>query len=273
MWMTGTSLIFLFLSIVFTKNQIRPIIKLARAADKFGKGQQHIDLKSEGAKEIRKAASAFIKMKERIEKQMSSRTEMLAGISHDLRTPLTRMKLQLAMSKDSSIEAMSGDINDMENMINAYINFAKGDNEEEAKKILLSKFINSALTPYKEKNLVVTEIPSLKISTKPHALKRCFQNILDNAFKYGDRVIISFSIKQNLLIIDFQDNGPGIPEGKREDVFKPFFRLDESRNKDTGGAGLGLAITKDIIISLGGEIFLSDSKNLEGLKVTFTIPI
>ena len=275
LWMTGTSLIFIFLSIIFARNQIRPIIKLARAADRFGKGQQSSILKLEGANEIRKAAIAFLKMKERIERQISYRTEMLAGVSHDLRTPLTRMKLQLALSKEEGNKAMLEDVQDMENMVNSYLDFARGDMKEISKVVSLNKFLERIITPYRKQkfDLVVQNIPNIKVALKADAIKRCFQNLLDNSFKYGDKVIIHSYIIDDNMCIEIHDNGPGIPEEKREEVFKPFFRLEESRNKETGGVGLGLAITRDIIGNHGGQIYFESSELLPGLKAIIILPL
>jgi two-component system osmolarity sensor histidine kinase EnvZ len=275
LWMTGTSIIFILLSIIFARNQIRPIIKLARAADRFGKGQQNIPLKPEGAKEIRKAATAFLKMKERIERQISSRTEMLAGISHDLRTPLTRMKLQLNMSPGEESKFMLEDVDDMENMINSYLDFTRGDSKEVTKQVSFSKFLDKVIAPYlnQKLNLSIKNAPNIKIPLKTDAIKRCFQNLLDNAFKYGSESIINSYLDDDNLCIEIHDNGPGIPENKFEEVFKPFFRLDESRNKETGGVGLGLAITKDIISNHGGQIYFATSKMLGGLKAVIKLPL
>ena len=273
MWMTGASLIFLMLSIVFTRNQIRPIIKLARAADRFGKGQHNILLKPEGAAEIRKASSAFLKMQERIERQINHRAEMLAGVSHDLRTPLTRMKLQIAISKEEDLAPMLDDIKDMEHMINSYLDFARGDMREHSKFILLNKFLNQVTKPYNKNNYTINKIPNIKIQLKINAMKRCFQNLLDNAFKYGDKITLNSYSIQNELFIEIHDNGAGIPLEKRDEVFKPFFRLEESRNKDTGGVGLGLSITKDIINNHGGQIKLESSELLGGLKAVIILPL
>jgi two-component system, OmpR family, osmolarity sensor histidine kinase EnvZ len=273
MWMTGASLIFLMLSIIFTRNQIRPIIKLARAADRFGKGQHNILLKPEGAAEIRKASSAFLKMQERIERQINHRAEMLAGVSHDLRTPLTRMKLQIAISKEEDLAPMLDDIKDMEHMINSYLDFARGDMREHSKFILLNKFLNQVTKPYNKNNYTINKIPNIKIQLKINAMKRCFQNLLDNAFKYGDKITLNSYSIQNELFIEIHDNGAGIPLEKRDEVFKPFFRLEESRNKDTGGVGLGLSITKDIINNHGGQIKLESSELLGGLKAVIILPL
>ena len=269
MWMTGASLIFLLLAIIFARNQIRPIIKLARAADRFGRGQQYTSLKPEGASEIRKASTAFLKMKERIERQISHRTEMLAGISHDLRTPLTRMRLQIALNPDMAV--MTQDIKDMEDMINAYLDFARGDMKEHGKIISLDKFIKNIATQYK--NLTVEKIPNIKLLLKIDAMKRCFQNLFDNAFKYANKAIVTSRIVDDELFIEVHDDGPGIPIEKREEVFKPFYRLESSRNKDTGGVGLGLAITRDLISTHGGIISLAKSELLSGLKVIIILPL
>ena len=261
LWMTGTSLIFLFLSIIFTKNQIRPIIRLARAADRFGKGQQNIDLKPEGASEIRKAALSFIQMKERIERQITARTEMLAGISHDLRTPLTRMKLQIE------------DIIDMELMINSYLNFARGDGKEDLQMVNLGSYLRKITQLYKMNDISIISKQNIRINIRSNALKRCFQNIFDNALKYGNKIIIEFHRKENGVEINIHDDGPGVPEEKREEVFKPFFRLDHSRSKETGGSGLGLTVTRDIIVNHGGQIILGNSDILKGLKATIILPL
>jgi two-component system, OmpR family, osmolarity sensor histidine kinase EnvZ len=276
LWMTGTSIIFLFMSIIFTRNQIRPIIKLARAAEKFGKGQAVMHLKPEGAQEIRKACIAFLKMKERIEKQISYRTEMLAGVSHDLRTPLTRMKLQLALSKDTNLEPMLEDIKDMERMINSYLDFVRGEEGREyTKSISLRKFLEKAVLPYVKQNLncYLDNIPNIKIPIKINAINRCLQNLLDNSFRYADKVLIKAEVSYSEFIIELHDNGPGIPQDKYLEVFRPFFRLENSRNKETGGVGLGLAITKDIIMNYGGNIELNKSDALKGLKVIITLPL
>ena len=276
LWMTGTSIIFIFLSIIFARNQIRPIINLARAADRFGKGQQHkFSLKPAGAKEIRKAATAFLKMKERIERQISYRTEMLAGVSHDLRTPLTRMKLQLALAKNEDSSAMLEDIHDMENMINSYLDFARGDGQETEETVKFSKFLDRVIAPYKQQKLKLTiqSKPNIKIPLKLDAIRRCFQNLFDNSFKYGSEVIVNYYVKHDELYVEIHDNGPGIPVEKREEVFQPFFRLDESRNKETGGVGLGLAITRDIISNHGGQIYFESSDLLPGLKAVVILPL
>lgn len=273
MWMTGASLIFLLLSIIFTRNQIRPIIKLARAADRFGKGQHKITLKPEGAMEIRKASAAFLKMQERIERQINHRAEMLAGVSHDLRTPLTRMKLQLAISKDQDIKAIHEDIKDMEHMINSYLDFARGDMREQSKMLSLPNFLNLILKSYKNKNCVINNIPNIKLQLKSNAMKRCFQNLFDNALKFASQITLNSYVTENELFIEIHDNGTGIPVEKRDQVFKPFFRLEESRNKDSGGVGLGLAITKDIISNHGGKIHLESSELLGGLKVVIILPL
>ncbi len=275
LWMTGTSLVFIFLSIIFARNQIRPIIKLARAADKFGKGQEISFLKPEGAAEIRKAAAAFLKMKERIERQISYRTEMLAGVSHDLRTPLTRMKLQLAISKKEEDMEMLEDVQDMENMINTYLDFARGDAQENTKVISFRKFLNKIIDPYlkQDMNITIDHNSNVKIPLKVDAMKRGLQNLLDNSFKYAKTVIIDSHVIGDNLYIEIHDDGPGIPESKREEVFKPFFRLDESRNKETGGVGLGLAIARDIIGNHGGKIRFESSEILSGLKAVINLPL
>lgn len=274
LWMTGTSLIFIFLSIIFARNQIRPIIKLARAADIFGRGQGNLSLKPAGAGEIRKAAVAFLKMKERIERQIAYRTEMLAGVSHDLRTPLTRMKLQLALNENQDIQSILEDVKDMEYMVNSYLDFARGDAREVVKQVSFVKFLSKIIDPYLKgkKNLVIKNCPNIKFFLKVEAIKRCFQNLLDNAFKYGKCAVINCFLEEENFCIEIHDDGPGIPENMREEVFKPFFRIEESRNKETGGVGLGLAITRDIISNHGGQIYFEKSELLPGSKVVILLP-
>ena len=212
-------------------------------------------------------------MKERVERQITYRTEMLAGVSHDLRTPITRIKLQIEMSKDDEVKQILEDVKDMEYMIDSYINFARGSNNEANKIFSFNKFLTKILSSYKDKKYTINNCPKIKISLKENAIKRCLQNLFDNAFKYGDEIIINSYAMEEELYIEIHDNGCGIPESKREDVFKPFFRLDESRNKNNGGVGLGLAITKDIISNHGGNIYLEDSELLKGLKVIIILPL
>jgi two-component system osmolarity sensor histidine kinase EnvZ len=276
LWMTGTAAVFLVVALIFSRNQIRPITRLAAAAEKFGKGQQITDFKPEGAKEVRKAAIAFLQMKSRIERQITKRTEMLAGVSHDLRTPLTRLKLELAMLQESKdVKAMQEDIVEMEHMIQSYLDFTKGEGKETSVKVNIKEVIETILNSYKKSSVQITlqTIPSLVLHLKINAFKRAICNFIDNACRYGNIIEISVESDDDSLILYIEDNGPGIPEDKREQVFKAFYRLDTSRNTETGGVGLGMTIARDIINSHGGEVKLSRSKKLGGLLVKVSLPI
>ncbi len=283
-WMLATAVITSFISIIFLKNQLRPISFLSKAAEKFGRGQDVPNFRPSGSREIRSVAISFIKMKERIVRQISQRTDMLSAVSHDLRTPLTRMKLQLEMSKNSADEVaeLQQDINDMEKLIGEYLNFARHEEREKAKPVHLHEFLQEKIIDYyvrlnKEIETRLNIPVEFEMPLKKLALKRALINLIDNAFNYGDKAIFSASLSQNNLMILIDDNGPGIPENERHNVFKPFYRIDNSRNLDKskksgGGSGLGLAIAMDAITSHGGRMRLGDSA-LGGLRVLIHIPI
>lgn len=274
----GASALFLTIALLFMRNQVRPIQKLAEAAGKFGKGQDVSGFRPQGALEVRKAAHAFLLMKDRIQRQISQRTDMLAGISHDLRTPLTRMKLQLALLPESDdVHYLQKDIFDMEIMIQEYLDFVKGEGEEKSILTDLLPLVDECVTDMKRKskNVEFIEDPSLKnsipLNLRINALKRCLNNLLNNAFRYATMMQIQIEITSAFVFIHIDDNGPGISLKDREDVFRPFFRLESSRNTNTGGVGLGLSIARDIARAHGGDILLSDSK-LKGLRATLKLP-
>ncbi len=274
-WMVGTSLVLLFIAVIFLRNQIRPIQRLAKAAERFGRGHSITDLDHSGAREVRQASHALVEMGERIERQVEQRTTMLAGVSHDLRTILTRFRLQLAMmeaSEDS--RALLEDVDDMEGMLNDYMAFASDNAQEATASADLDQLLGSLCEHANLQNVPCSY--SIKgetqIDVRPNAFKRCLGNLVSNACRYGTLVEISAVHEDNVLTIIIDDNGPGIPEGAREDVFKPFFRLDEARNQDESGTGLGLAIARDIALAHGGEISLGDSP-LGGLRAELTVPL
>lgn len=282
-WMIMTALITSIISIIFLKNQLRPVSLLSQAAEKFGRGQDAPNFRPSGSREIRSVAISFIKMKERIIRQISQRTDMLSAVSHDLRTPLTRMKLQIEMSKNpEEIEELKQDINDMEKLIGEYLDFARHDEREKAKPVNLKEFFNDKIINYylkmnREIEARLKIADDFEMPLKKMALKRALVNLIDNAFNYGDKVMFSASLSQNNLMIIIDDNGPGIPENERNNVFKPFYRIDNSRNLDKtqkagGGSGLGLAIAMDAVTSHGGRMKLTDS-SLGGLRVLIYIPI
>jgi two-component system, OmpR family, osmolarity sensor histidine kinase EnvZ len=275
MWMTGTALLLLLISVIFMRNQIRPIIRLARAADKFGKGQNMKKLEPEGATEIRKATQAFLDMKTRIDRLVSQRTEMLAGVSHDLRTPLTRMKLQLALlPRSQEIKDLEQDIVAMENMVQGYLDFAKSGFDTANQTIQVLTAIETITHLYRNhQNCISLKIPAgATITINPDYFRRIASNLIDNALRYGNNVTITAETSNKILKLFIDDNGPGIPEAKREEVFRPFYRLEQSRNPETGGTGLGLAVVRDLVSRCGGEISLSESPD-GGLRATVKLPL
>ena len=279
LWMAGSALILLAVAILFLRNQVRPIERLARAAEMFGKGRPVADFKPYGATEVRRAAQAFITMRERIERYVNQRTEMLAGVSHDLKTPLTRMKLALAMMHDDAdTRAFKADIAEMEHMLDDYLAFARGEGGEESEDTDLGELVRdtaaaAAKARAAEENRVrVTAPASMHLIVKKAALRRCITNLVDNALKAGRQVAVTLSRNDRHAEIMVEDDGPGIPENRREEAFRPFHRLDEGRNLQTGGSGLGLAIARDIARAHGGDILLGQSA-LGGLKATIRLPV
>ncbi len=276
LWVFSVSFVLMIISILFMRNQIRPIRRLSLAAERFGKGLYDSDFKVEGAKEVRQAGQAFLDMKTRIKRQIAQRTEMLAGVSHDLRTPLTRLKLQLAMLGDSpDVDAMKLDVSDMEKMIEGYLNFVRGEGQETIEDIDFVMLLNEVIIAAKRQGCPIVfecNIETLVLKVRPTAIKRCLGNLISNAAKYADRIVLSAQLSDNGRVkILIEDNGPGIPKNRYDDVFRPFYRIDSSRNLQTGGVGLGLPIAMDIIHSHGGEIWLGQSA-LGGLVVHVELP-
>ena len=275
-WMAATSILLFLVAVLFLRIQVRAISDLALAAEDFGKGIENSRFKPYGSSEVRKAAIAFIKMKERIQRQISERTQMLAGISHDLRTPLTRMKLQASMLADETDKKdFLSDIDEMEKMLNGYLAFVRGEAEEEDSDVNIGNLLEDIVAKFKFSNVKIDchiENSEVIIVGREQSLRRALGNIVSNAVKYGNVVELSLNAFDKKIEIIVEDNGPGIPKDKREEVFKAFYRLDSSRNKETGGVGLGLSITKDVITSHGGTIKLDES-SLGGLKVIISIPL
>ncbi|MDP7123021.1 MAG: ATP-binding protein [Alphaproteobacteria bacterium] len=275
LWMIGTSLILLAVAIIFMRNQVRPIRRLAAAADNFGKGRDVPYFKPEGAAEVRRAAAAFKLMQARIQRQISQRTEMLAGVSHDLGTVLTRMKLELAMLGDSSeAKALATDVAEMEHMIEGYLAFARGEGKENAEPVKVDRML-AEVADNARRNGAEIELEAdtgMTITLRHNAFRRCFGNLLGNAARHAQHIRLAAQRRDHQLEITVDDDGPGIPEDRREDVFKAFFRLDEARNLDSGGVGLGLSISRDIVHAHGGEISLETSP-LGGLRVGVLLPV
>ena len=273
-WMVGASLVLLTIAILFLRGQIRPILNLAKAAESFGKGQKIDDFSPRGADEIRRAGLAFIQMRERIERQIEQRTAMLTGVSHDLRTILTRFKLQLALAGDSAdLDYLNQDVQDMQSMLEGYLAFARGEAEEDVGELKLSGLMNRlTLEAELHGKTVTTSVEGDdNVRVRPNAFTRLVSNLASNAYRYANTVHIDARHGARWLTITIDDDGPGIPEASRDDVFKPFFRLDEARNLDSSGTGLGLAIARDIARSHGGNVTLSDSP-LGGLRAVVRVP-
>jgi two-component system osmolarity sensor histidine kinase EnvZ len=272
LWTTLPSIILIIIALIFLKNQTRPLVKLAKAAERFGKGDYVNDFRPSGALEIRKAAYEFDRMVKRINRHLNQRSEMLSGISHDLRTPLTRLKLQLAMinQKDLSIK-MSKDIDEMEKMLNDYLQFAKTQVKEDTSIVNLSSVLKEIKHDLSNPNLIMSELKNINLKGRPLSLKRAFENIIQNGLSYGENVYIHIQKSTNRVLIIFEDDGPGIAEDQYKNVFKPFFRLDKSRSQNQSGVGLGLAIVEDIINSHGGNIQLGRSK-YNGLMFKISLP-
>ena len=273
LWTTLPSIVLIVIALIFLKNQTKPLVKLAKAAERFGKGDYVNDFRASGSQEIRKAAFEFDRMAKRINRHLNQRAEMLSGISHDLRTPLTRLKLQLAMLKQKEIsENMSKDIDEMEKMLNDYLQFAKTQTQESTTEINLNSLISSIKDKFNNEKLFFKKNKQIIIlKGRPMALKRSFENIIQNGLTYGNKVEVDIQKGNNRTSIIFEDDGPGIPEDQYKNVFKPFFRLDKSRSLNKSGIGLGLAIVEDIINSHGGNIQLGKSK-FKGLQVKISLP-
>ena len=280
MWMVGTGVVVTGIAVVFLRNQMRPIRRLAAAAQSLGKGRPVENFKPAGAAEIRRAATAFLDMQERIGRQITQRTEMLAGVSHDLRTPLTRMKLQLAMLRQTRPDAeadigdLEADLVEMEKMIDEYLAFARGQGSEEPVDVDLVEILHEVADGARRNggNVAFAGQQPLVMPLRPNAIKRCLTNLVENATRHGSHVEISTTRHDEAVEIAVEDDGPGIPEEEREAVFKPFYRLDGARNRNTGGAGLGLAIARDVVRGHGGDIRMTQSP-AGGLRAEVRLPL
>jgi two-component system osmolarity sensor histidine kinase EnvZ len=274
-WMLGTSSILLIVAVLFLRNQIKPILRLADAAESFGKGREVPDFRPRGAREVRRAAQAFLEMKTRVERSIEQRTAMLAGVSHDLRTILTRFKLELALIGDGAeVEGMRKDVDEMSAMLEAYLAFARGDSGEQAQATDMEQALEELRSDAERHGHAATvTFHGLPVVTvKPAAFKRCLANLISNAARYAGTIAITGHRDHRYLTVTVDDDGPGIPPEMREEVFKPFLRLDDARNQDEGGTGLGLAIARDIARSHGGDITLGDSP-MGGLRATVRVPV
>ena len=273
LWITVPAIIMVMISLIFLKNQTRPITNLARAAERFGKGEELEEFRPSGAMEIRQAGHEFEMMRKRILRHLNQRNEMLSGISHDLRTPLTRMKLQIAFIEDKDLaNKLAEDINEMEKMLNEYLQFTSSSYIEKNEMFNLSELIDQVVNKYNNKNIENDLTPRVYINGRKNLINRCLNNIIDNALKYGGKVKIKLSKKNTNLFITIDDDGPGIPNKEHENVFKPFYKIDKGRADSKSSVGLGLSIASDIIRSHGGSITLDKSK-MNGLSVKIFLPV
>jgi two-component system, OmpR family, osmolarity sensor histidine kinase EnvZ len=275
LWMVGTSLVLITVAILFLRNQIRPILRLTAAVESFGKGREVPNLRARGAQEVRRAAVAFLEMKARVERAIEQRTAMLAGVSHDLRTVLTRFKLGLALLDDSpETEEMKKDVDEMSRMLEAYLAFARGDAGERSEPTDMATFLDELKADAERHGRRASvQFYGYPVATvRPHAFKRCLANLVSNAARFGSAITVTGHRDHRYMTITVDDDGPGIPPNRRDDVFKPFLRLDDARNQDEAGSGLGLAIARDIARSHGGEVMLGDSP-MGGLRAAVRIPV
>jgi len=275
LWMTGSSILLTSIALLFMRNQIRPIRRLADAAESIGKGREVPWFKLEGSSEVRQAGAALMVMRDRLKRQITQRTTMLAGVSHDLRTPLTRMRLQIElMGETPETNELSKDVTEMEEMLGAYLAFARGDEAEPAVPVNLAELLGEITASARRQNPNIDlEVPmGTEIILRRNAMKRCLTNLVGNALRYGSRAIIKASIDDHTATITIDDDGPGIEANRREDMFRPFTRMEESRNPATGGVGLGLTIARDIARFHGGDVALEDSP-LGGLRARVWVPV
>ena len=272
LWITLPAFLLIAIALIFLKNQTRPIINLARASEKFGRGEDVGEYRPSGALEIRQAGYEFERMRKRIIRHLNQRSEMLSGISHDLRTPLTRIKLQLAFIKDKQLSnKLSGDVMEMEKMLNEYLQFSKNRSSEKGEKFNLSKLLDDTIKKYSNKNIAIEISQNILFHGKKTLINRCISNLLDNAVKYGKNIEVNLKKSNNNIILLIDDDGPGIPKNEYENVFKPFYKIDKSRSETKSSVGLGMSIASDIIQSHGGNIKLEKSI-LKGLRVKITLP-
>ena len=273
LWITFPAILLISIAMIFLKNQTRPIINLAKAAERFGMGKNIDEFRPSGALEIRQAGHEFDKMRKRIMRHLNQRSEMLSGISHDLRTPLTRMKLQLAFIKDNDIsKKMSLDIDEMERMLNEYLQFTSSSYSEKDVTFDISELITNVILKYQNKNISSEINPRIYINGRENLIQRSINNLIDNSIKYADKINLKVVKKNTSVFITIDDDGPGIPENEYENVFKPFYKIDKSRGDSKSSVGLGLSITSDIIKSHGGNILLEKS-SLNGLRVKIVFPL
>ena len=273
LWITLPAILMIAIAIIFLKNQTRPIIKLAEASERFGRGEEIEEFRPSGALEIRKAGSEFEKMRNRILRHLNQRSEMLSGISHDLRTPLTRIKLQLAMIKDKNLSAkLSEDIDEMEKMLNEYLQFASSGAKEKTDTFDFTELVENIIKKYENPNILTEFKKKIYFNGRKNLIQRCINNLVDNSLQYGNKTNVIIEKKKSNIVLLVEDDGPGIPKSEYINVIKPFYKIDKGRSGSKSSVGLGLAISSDIIKSHGGDINFSKS-SLGGLKVIVSLPV
>ena len=272
-WITIPAILMISIAIIFLKNQTRPIAKLAQASERFGRGEEIEEFRPSGALEIRKAGLEFDKMRKRILRHLNQRSEMLSGISHDLRTPLTRIKLQLEMIKDKSLsKKLSMDVDEMEKMLNEYLQFASTGAKDRTETFDLSELLKITIKRFENPHIITELTPRIYFNGRKNLMQRCINNLLDNAVKYGKSIKAKIDKQNSNIVIIIEDNGPGVPESEFQNIVKPFYKLNKSRSDSKSSVGLGLAISSDIVKSHGGDIYISKSE-LGGLKVKISLPL
>tara|TARA_Y100001970_G_scaffold291422_1_gene428512 strand:+ start:1110 stop:2423 length:1314 start_codon:yes stop_codon:yes gene_type:complete len=273
LWITVPAILMITIAIIFLKNQTRPLTKLAEASERFGRGEDIEEFRPSGALEIRKAGLEFDKMRKRILRHLNQRSEMLSGISHDLRTPLTRIKLQLEMIKDKNLSnKLSMDVDEMEKMLNEYLQFTSTGAKEKTENFDLSELVDIIINKYENTNISKNFDKKIYFNGRKTSIQRCINNLIDNSIKYGNKINTTIEKEKSNIIILVEDNGPGIPETEYENIIKPFYKIDKSRSETKSSVGLGLSISSDIVKSHGGDIYFEKS-NLGGLKVKITLPV
>ena len=272
LWITFPAFLLITIALIFLKNQTRPIINLAKASEKFGRGEDVEEFRPSGALEIRQAGFEFERMRKRILRHLNQRSEMLSGISHDLRTPLTRIKLQLALIKDEKISRkLSEDVEDMEKMLNEYLQFTSSTSSEKTELFDISKLLNHSIMKYENNNITSNIEQEIFFNGRKSLINRCIDNLINNSLKYSNKVLVNLKKIHKSLIITVDDDGPGIAESEYENVFKPFYKINKGRGDSKSSVGLGLSISSDVVRSHGGSITL-DKSSLGGLRVKISLP-
>ena len=273
LWITLPAILMITIAIIFLKNQTRPITKLAEASERFGRGEDIEEFRASGALEIRKAGLEFDKMRKRILRHLNQRSEMLSGISHDLRTPLTRIKLQLAMIKDKNLsKRLSEDVDEMEKMLNEYLQFASTDAKDKTETFDLSELVKNINNKYENPNIINDFDSQIYFNGRKNLIQRCINNLIDNSLKYGKKIVVKIKKQNSNIIMSIDDDGPGIPKSEYQNIIKPFYKIDKSRSDSKSSVGLGLTISSDIAKSHGGDINFEKSK-LGGLQVKISLPV